>query len=47
MGGIRDDEQWKRFIGDGVRMVLTENDLTMLMQRATERAAFFKALQGR
>lgn len=47
MGGIRDDELWKRFIDDGVRMVLTENDLTMLIQRATERAAFFKALQGR
>lgn len=47
MGGIRDDEQWKRFIDGGVRMVLTENDLTMLMQRATERAAFLKGLQDR
>lgn len=47
MGGIREDEQWKRFIDAGVRMVLTENDLTMLVQRATERAAFFKGLQDR
>jgi hypothetical protein len=30
----------------GVRMVLTENDLTMLIRRATERADFFRNLQS-
>ncbi len=44
MGGLREDEHWKRMIGLGVRMVLTENDLTMLVRRATERADFFRNL---
>ena len=45
MGGIRDDALWPRMIGLGVRMVLTENDLSMLIRRATERAQFFRSLQ--
>ena len=45
MGGLREDEHWKRMIELGVRMVLTENDLTMLIRRATERADFFRNLQ--
>ena len=45
MGGLRDDALWKKMIGLGVRMVLTENDLSMLIRRATERAAFFRGLQ--
>jgi 2-keto-3-deoxy-L-rhamnonate aldolase RhmA len=45
MGGIRDDALWTRMVGLGVRMVLTENDLTMLIRRATERAGFFRSLQ--
>jgi hypothetical protein len=45
MGGVREDAHWARFIGLGVRMVLTENDLTLLMNRARERARFFGALQ--
>lgn len=45
MGGLRDDALWKRMIGLGVRMVLTENDLSMLIRRATERAGFFRDLQ--
>lgn len=44
IGGLREDEHWKRFVDLGVRMVLTENDLTMLVRRATERAAFFHGL---
>lgn len=46
IGGLREDEHWKCFVDLGVRMVLTENDLTMLVHRATERAAFFRGLQG-
>jgi hypothetical protein len=45
MGGIRGDALWERMVGLGVRMVLTENDLTMLIRRATERAGFFRSLQ--
>ena len=45
MGGLRDDALWKKMIGLGVRMVLTENDLSMLVRRATERAQFFRSLQ--
>lgn len=45
MGGLREDEHWQRMVGLGVRMVLTENDLTMLVRRATERAEFFRNLQ--
>lgn len=46
IGGLREDEHWKRFVGLGVRMVLTENDLTMLIRRATERVTFFRSLVG-
>ncbi|MFM1987204.1 MAG: hypothetical protein RJA99_161 [Pseudomonadota bacterium] len=45
MGGIRDDVLWRRFVDLGVRMVLTENDLTMLLVRARERASFFARLR--
>jgi len=44
LGGIKDDRDWVRFVGFGVQFVLTENDLTMLIRRARERAAFFNGI---
>lgn len=44
LGGVRDDALWRRFVALGVQMVLTENDLTMLLTRARERASFFAGL---
>jgi 2-keto-3-deoxy-L-rhamnonate aldolase RhmA len=41
MGGPREEEPWRRFISAGMRMVLTENDLSLLMRGAKERAGFF------
>src|SRR5690606_23290201 len=46
MGGPGRDEDWALFIEIGVQMVLTENDLSLLMRGARERAAFFAGLAG-
>ena len=44
IGGLREDEEWSRYVACGMRMLLTENDLSLLTMRARERAAFFNAL---
>jgi 4-hydroxy-2-oxoheptanedioate aldolase len=46
LGGVKAPEQWKRYIGMGVRMAMTESDLVMLVHHATERARVFKAYLG-
>jgi 2-keto-3-deoxy-L-rhamnonate aldolase RhmA len=44
MGGPRDEGPWRGFMAAGMRMVLTENDLSLLMRGARDRAAFFNGL---
>lgn len=44
MGGVRADVDWARYVAAGMRMLLTENDLSLLMTRARDRAAFFSGL---
>ena len=43
VGGVGRDAQWDAVLALGARLVLTENDLSMLVNRARERAAFFQA----
>ena len=45
VGGVGRDAQWEAVIALGAQVILTENDLTMLINRARERVAFFAALQ--
>ena len=44
MGGVRENQDWARYVACGMRLLLTENDLSLLMARARERAEFFTAL---
>jgi len=44
MGGIREDRDWARYVACGMRLLLTENDLSLLTARARERATFFNGL---
>ncbi len=44
IGGVREDADWARYIKLGIRLVLTENDLSLLITRATERAKFCTGL---
>ncbi|MBT7759948.1 MAG: hypothetical protein HN732_21645, partial [Rhodospirillaceae bacterium] len=44
MGGVRENEDWARYVACGIRLLLTENDLSLLMTRARERADFFTGL---
>jgi 2-keto-3-deoxy-L-rhamnonate aldolase RhmA len=44
MGGIREDKDWARYVACGMRMLLTENDISLLTARARERAKFFAGL---
>jgi 2-keto-3-deoxy-L-rhamnonate aldolase RhmA len=41
MGGPKNPADWKRYIDCGVRMVMTENDLAMLIARMKERTRYF------
>lgn len=41
MGGPRDEAVWQEAIAAGIRFVMTENDLGLLMRGARDRAAFF------
>lgn len=43
LGGVKTPEQWKRCVKLGVQMLMTENDLSMLIYRATERAGIFRS----
>jgi 2-keto-3-deoxy-L-rhamnonate aldolase RhmA len=45
MGGPKAEADWRRFIGLGIRMIMTESDLVMLIYRATERARYFQGLR--
>ncbi|GAA4333098.1 2-dehydro-3-deoxyglucarate aldolase [Variovorax defluvii] len=47
VGGVGRDAQWEAVLGLGAQVVLTENDLSMLVNRARERAAFFGAMAQR
>ncbi|MFC7556077.1 HpcH/HpaI aldolase/citrate lyase family protein [Pseudoroseomonas wenyumeiae] len=42
MGGPRDEGPWQGFLGAGMRMILTENDLSLMMRGARDRRAFFE-----
>lgn len=44
IGGIQQDDDWRRYAELGIRMILSENDLSLLVARATERAQFFTGL---
>lgn len=44
MGGPRDEAVWRACLAHGLRMVMTENDLSLMMRGARDRAAFFAAL---
>lgn len=44
MGGVKEAEDWQRYMGMGVRMVMTENDLSMMMWRMKDRVGFFSGL---
>ncbi len=41
MGGPKNPADWKRYIDFGVRMIMTENDLAMLIARMKERTRYF------
>ncbi|MCX7383044.1 MAG: aldolase/citrate lyase family protein [Alphaproteobacteria bacterium] len=42
MGGPREEVVWQEAIAAGIRFVMTENDLALLMRGARDRAAFFE-----
>jgi 2-keto-3-deoxy-L-rhamnonate aldolase RhmA len=41
MGGPREEGPWRGFLAAGMRMVLTENDLSLIMRGARDRVRFF------
>jgi 2-keto-3-deoxy-L-rhamnonate aldolase RhmA len=47
VGGVGRDAQWEAVLALGAQVVLTENDLSMLVNRARERVDFFSALAQR
>ncbi|WP_426959001.1 HpcH/HpaI aldolase family protein [Muricoccus radiodurans] len=44
MGGPREEGPWRGFLRAGMRVVLTENDLSLLMRGARERHTFFEGV---
>jgi 2-keto-3-deoxy-L-rhamnonate aldolase RhmA len=46
MGGPKDEAVWRESLAAGMRMILTENDLSLLMRGARDRAAFFTQAAG-
>lgn len=44
MGGPRDEEPWRGFLRAGMQVILTENDLSLLMRGARDRRAFFEGV---
>ena len=44
IGGVKDNAMWERCVAMGMRMLLIENDLHMLVHRMTERARYFNAI---
>jgi len=43
MGGPKKPEDWQRYVDFGVRMIMTENDLALLLARMKERTQYFLA----
>lgn len=44
IGGVKSNAMWERCVAMGMRMLLIENDLHMLVHRMTERARYFNAI---
>ncbi len=44
IGGVKQNEMWQRCVATGMRMLLIENDLHMLVHRMTERARYFNGI---
>lgn len=44
MGGPKDDGVWPRFLAAGMRMILTENDLSLMLRGARDRQAWFASM---
>ncbi|MBV9523718.1 MAG: aldolase [Alphaproteobacteria bacterium] len=42
MGGVYNEELMKRYVGMGMRMILSGGDVGMLMQAATQRSSFLR-----
>jgi 2-keto-3-deoxy-L-rhamnonate aldolase RhmA len=42
MGGVYNEDLMRRYVGLGMRMILSGGDLAMLMQAATQRASFLR-----
>ena len=47
MGGPRDEAPWRGFLSAGMRMILTENDLSLMMRGARDRLSFFEGALAR
>lgn len=47
VGGVGRDAQWEAVLALGASLILTENDLSMLFNRARERVKFFEELVNR
>jgi 2-keto-3-deoxy-L-rhamnonate aldolase RhmA len=47
LGGPTDPALWQTYLELGVRMIMTENDLSLFVARASERAAFYQDLFAR
>ncbi len=47
MGGPREESVWRDAIAAGIRMIMTENDLSLLMRGARDRAEFFARAASR
>jgi 2-keto-3-deoxy-L-rhamnonate aldolase RhmA len=45
IGGVKENAMWQRCVEQGMRFLLIENDLHMLVARATERARWFNGLK--
>ncbi|MGE0717384.1 MAG: HpcH/HpaI aldolase/citrate lyase family protein [Alphaproteobacteria bacterium] len=44
IGGVKENAMWERCVAMGMRMLLVENDLHMLVARMTERARYFNGI---
>lgn len=44
IGGVKSNSMWEFCVAQGMRFLLVENDLHMLVARATERARYFKSI---
>src|SRR5690606_6833187 len=44
IGGVKENRMWESCVKAGMRLLLVENDLHMLVARLTERARYFNAI---